>query len=60
MEMQERWELPVKKDHKETKDPLVKSEDQETKVLMVNQAHLETMDKTVLLDKRESLESQEL
>lgn len=58
--MQERWELPVKKDHKETKDPLVKSEDQETKVLMVNQARLETMDKTVLLDKRESLESQEL
>lgn len=58
--MQERWELPVKMDHKETKDPLVKSEDQETKVLMVNQAHLETMDKTVLLDKRESLESQEL
>jgi len=58
--MQEQWELPVKMDHKETKDPLVKSEDQETKVLMVNQAHLETMDKTVLLDKRESLESQEL
>ena len=58
--MQEQWELPVKMDHKETKDPLVKSEDQETKVLMVNQAHLEKMDKTVLLDKRESLESQEL